>query len=257
MHKNHTDLDKLVQRFSMFAENNKNPECKIPGSIVNGSPVIMPCIDIGLIDYSSAFDLQLKIFDIIHRKDMAGCILLLEHKPVITIGNSQNRKNLISSEENLSSQGIKLVQSNRGGDVTFHGPGQLVCYPIFNLTKFDRDLTNFVYNLEQVIINVLDVYKIKGTRIQKLRGVFVGKNKISSIGIHVKKWITFHGFSLNVNVDLGYYKNIIACGLSDYEQVSMEKLLDKKIPLSFVKELVLKSFTAVFNVQIQKLQDPK
>jgi lipoate-protein ligase B len=252
MQKNNSDLEKSIRRFSIYAENIKNPESKNPDSFLNGSPVVIPYIDIGLMDYNNAFELQKKIFDIILQEDMTGCILLLEHNPVITIGNSQNRKNLISSEEILKSQGIELVQSNRGGDVTFHGPGQLVCYPIFNLAKFDRDLTNFVYNLEQVIINVLDEYKIKGTRIQKLRGVFVGKNKIASIGIHVKKWITLHGFSLNVNVDLGYYKNIIACGLSGYEQVSMEKLLDKKIPLSFVKELVLKSLTAVFNMQIQK-----
>ena len=253
MQKNHTDLEKLIHEFSIFAENNKNPECKNPDSLVQDGPVILPYIDIGLIDYSNAFDLQLKILDIVLQQDVPGCILLLEHKPVITIGNSQSRKNLISSEESLTSQGIELIQSNRGGDVTFHGPGQLVCYPIINLAKFDRDLTNFVYNLEQVIINVLDEYKIKGTRINKIRGVFVGKNKVASIGIHVKKWITLHGFSLNISVDLGYYKNIIACGLSDYEQISMEKLLDKKIPLSFVKELVLKNFAAVFNVRVQKL----
>jgi lipoate-protein ligase B len=253
MQKNNSDLEKSIQRFSMFAEHIKNPESKSPGSFLHDNPMVIPYIDIGLTDYSNAFDLQLKIFDIIRNEDMPGCILLLEHKPVITIGNSQSIKNIISSKESLESQGIELIQSNRGGDVTFHGPGQLVCYPIFNLTKFDRDLTSFVYNLEQVIINVLDEYKIKGTRIQKLRGVFVGKNKIASIGIHVKKWITLHGFSLNISVDLGYYKNIVACGLSDYEQVSMEKLLDKKIQLSYVKELVLKSFSSVFNAQIQKL----
>jgi len=250
MQKNNADLEKLIHRFIVFAENNKSPD-----RISHNGLLLMPYIDIGLIDYSDAFDLQLKILDIVLQEDMPGCLLLLEHKPVITIGNSQNRKNLISSEESLSSQGIGLIQSNRGGDVTFHGPGQLVCYPVFNLTKFDRDLTNFVYNLEQVIINVLDEYKIKGTRVEKLRGVFVGKNKIASIGIHVKKWITLHGFSLNVNVDLGYYKNIIACGLSEYKQVSMEKLLDKKIPLSFVKELVLINFAGVFNVRLQKLED--
>jgi lipoate-protein ligase B len=252
MDKNDIDLEKIIRRFCICAENIKNPEINSPDRFSHGGPVVVPYIDIGLTDYNKAFELQLKIFEIVLREDMAGCILLLEHKPVITIGNSRNRKNIISSEESLSCQGIELIQSNRGGDVTFHGPGQLVCYPIFNLTKFGRDLTNFVYNLEQVIINVLDEYKIKGTRIQKLRGVFVDKNKIASIGIHVKKWITLHGFSLNVNVDLGYYKNIVACGLSDYEQISMEKLLDKKIPLSFVKELILKNFTAVFNVKIQK-----
>jgi lipoyl(octanoyl) transferase len=242
------DAEKIVERFRAYAENNKSTD-----GISHGCPVLMPYVDIGLMDYSTAFDLQLKIFDIVRQEDMPGCILLLEHKPVITIGNSQSRKNIISNDDNLKSQGIELIQSNRGGDVTFHGPGQLVCYPIINLTKFDRDLTSFVYNLEQVIINVLNEYKIKGTRIDKLRGVFVGTNKIASIGIHVKKWITLHGFSLNVSVDLGYYKNIIACGLSDHEQISLEKLLDKKIPLSFVKELVVKSFASVFNVQMQRL----
>jgi lipoate-protein ligase B len=257
MQKNHTNLEKLIRQFSMYAENIKNQDCKNPDCVSQGSPVVIPYIDIDLMDYSNAFDLQLKIFDIIRQENLPGCILLLEHKPVVTIGNNQSRKNIISSEESLTYQEIGLIQSNRGGDVTFHGPGQLVCYPIINLTKFDRDLTNFVYNLEQVIINVLDEYKIKGTRVEKLRGVFVDKNKIASIGIHVKKWITLHGFSLNVSVDLGYYKNIIACGLSDYEQISMEKLLDKKIPLSFVKELVLKSFAAVFNVQTKKLAYPE
>jgi lipoyl(octanoyl) transferase len=255
MQKNSSDVKKLIDRFSIYAENIKNPGFKNPDRYMHDGPFLMPYIDIGLIDYSNAFDLQLKIFDIILREDLPGCLLLLEHKPVITIGNSQNRNNLISSEESLETQGIDLIQSNRGGDVTFHGPGQLVCYPIFNLAKFDRDLTGFVYKLEQLIIDVLDEYKIKGTRIEKLRGVFVGKNKIASIGIHVKKWITLHGFSLNVSVDLGYYKNIIACGLSDYTQISMEKLLDKKIPLSFVKELVLESFASVFKVKLYKLDD--
>jgi lipoyl(octanoyl) transferase len=253
MQKNNSDLEKLIHIFNEYAENIKDTESRNPDAGAQKNKVFIPYIDIGLIDYSTAFDLQLRIFDIVLQKDLPGCILLLEHEPVITIGNSQSRKNLISSEDDLKLQGIELIQSNRGGDVTFHGPGQLVCYPIINLTKFDRDLTNFVYNLEQVIINVLDEYNIKGTRIYKLRGVFVGKNKVASIGIHVKKWITLHGFSLNVSVDLGYYKNIIACGLSEYKQVSLEKLLDKKIPLSFVKELVSKSFASVFNVQIQEL----
>jgi lipoate-protein ligase B len=137
--------------------------------------------------------------------------------------------------------------------VTFHGPGQLVCYPIFDLSYFGKDLTLFVFKLEQVIIDVLADYKIKGTRIEKLRGVFVGSDKIASVGIHIKKWITFHGFSFNINVELGYFDNIIACGLKDHAPVSLEKILNRSIPISDVKELVIEKFTNIFDIVIFRI----
>ena len=168
------------------------------------------------------------------------------------MGNNRNRGNILCSEEALKEQGIELIQSNRGGDVTFHGPGQLVCYPVFDLSYFEKDLGKFVYNLEQVIIDVLADYKIKGTRIEKLRGVFVGLGKIASIGIHVKKWITLHGFSLNVNVKLEYFNNIVACGLKDHLPVSIEKLLEKPVTVSNVKEQVIQKFERIFNIEVDK-----
>ena len=215
------------------------------------STVIIPYFDLGLIKYNDAYGLQLDIFEMVKENHAPGVILLLEHYPVVTIGNNKNRDNLISSKTALEAKNIELVQSNRGGDITFHGPGQLVCYPIFNLSKFEKDLGKFVYNLEQIIINVLHEYKIEGTRITGIRGVFIDKNKIASIGLRVKKWITLHGFSFNIDVDLGYFENIIACGLKDHTQTSLQKILNKKIPIIDVKELVLQNFCKVFNIKLQ------
>lgn len=209
----------------------------------------IPCLDLGLIGYDDAFRIQMHLFEKVRIGQIRGLILLLEHYPVITIGNSGKMENLLAGKESLKEQGIELVQSNRGGDITFHGPGQLVCYPIINLTHLGKDLTSFVWNLEQVIIDLLNQYDIKGIRIDKLRGVFAGSNKIASIGLHVKKWITIHGFALNVNVDLNYFNNIIACGLKDYSQTSMQKILNKNIPIGDVKEQVLLNFCKIFKIK--------
>jgi lipoyl(octanoyl) transferase len=209
----------------------------------------VPCLDLGLIGYDDSFQIQMHLFEKVRTEQIRGLILLLEHYPVITIGNSGKTENLLASKESLEKQGIVLIQSNRGGDITFHGPGQLVCYPIFNLTHLGKDLTLFVWNLEQVIINFLKPYNITGTRIDKLRGVFTGSDKIASIGLRVKKWVTIHGFALNVNIDLNYFNNIIACGLKDYNPTSMQKILNKNIPIGDVKEQVLMNFCKIFKIK--------
>lgn len=234
----------------------KNPYKNIPGLIESGvikdrSDDRIPYFDLGLIGYYDAYRLQLDIFELVRDKYVPGVILLLEHHPVITIGNNKNRGNLIASKAMLEADNIELIQSNRGGDITFHGPGQLVCYPIFDLAEFGKDLGKFVYNLEQIIINVLHEYKIEGSRISGIRGVFVGERKIASIGLHVKKWITLHGFSFNINVDLDYFKNIVACGLREHSQTSLQKMLEKEIPIIDVKELVLQNYCKVFNIKLQ------
>ncbi|MBN1299086.1 MAG: lipoyl(octanoyl) transferase LipB [Actinobacteria bacterium] len=208
--------------------------------------------DLGRIGYEKAFNLQVEIFELIKDTDFGGVILLLEHDPVITIGSNSNMSNIVAAKESLSSQGIELLQSNRGGDVTFHGPGQLVCYPIFNLKYFGQDLTLFVYNLEEVILSVIAEYSISGFRINKLRGVFTEKGKIASIGLRVKKWITLHGFSLNANVNLEYFKNIIACGLKDYRQTSIKEILKKDVALPQLKDYIIKYFMMVFDIKVYK-----
>ncbi len=211
------------------------------------------CLDLGLISYNHAYSLQEKIFELIKLKDNPGVILLLEHYPVITIGSNRNTNNLLTSREKLQQQGIELIQSNRGGDITLHSPGQIVCYTLLNLAQIKRDLSLFVYNLEQVIIDVLANYNIQGTRIHKHRGIFVDNSKIASIGLRVRKWATLHGFSLNVNNDLKYFDNITACGLKDYPQTSIKKILKKAIPIHDVKEQILDNFSSIFKIPVIKI----
>ena len=134
--------------------------------------------------------------------------------------------------------------------MTLHSPGQIVCYPILNLTRLKKDLPIFVHDLEEVIIDVLVSFDMHGVRIKKHRGVFIGDSKIASIGLRVRKWITLHGFSLNVNNDLKYFDNIIACGLRDYPQTSMKKISKKTIPINDVKEQILKSFSSIFEIPV-------
>jgi lipoyl(octanoyl) transferase len=209
--------------------------------------------NLGLISYNEAYNLQTKLFELIKSGDKTGVILLLEHYPVITMGSNRNTGNLLVSGEELQQQDIELVQSTRGGDITLHTPGQIVCYTIFNLTLIKKDLTLFVYNLEQVIIDVLASYNIQGTRIDKHRGIFVNNSKIASIGLKIKKWTTFHGFSINVNNDLKYFDNIIACGLKDYPQTSIKKILKETIPIYGVKEQLLDSFGNVFKIPVIRI----
>ena len=210
----------------------------------------IPGFDLGLISYDSGYNLQEEISELIRSNGCPGAILLLEHYPVITIGNNKNTDSLLVSREELRRQNIELVQSNRGGDMTLHSPGQIVCYAILNLTRFKKDLPFFIHNLEEVIIDVLASYDIHGMRLNKYRGVFTGGFKIASIGLRVRKWITLHGFSLNVNNNLKYFDNIIACGLKDHPQTSMEKISNKKIPIRNVKEQILKSFSSVFAIPV-------
>ena len=209
--------------------------------------------DLGLISYNTAYNMQIKIFEILKSNAKPGALLLLEHYPVITTGNNKNLKNLLVTKEKLYQQNIELIYSNRGGDITLHTPGQIVCYVILNLSIFKKDLSLFVYNIEQVIVNVLKNFEIQASRINKHRGVFVGNSKIASIGLKVKKWITLHGFSLNVNNDLEYFDNIIACGLKNYPQTSMEKILKRPLSIYNVKEQIIESFSDVFNISVKKI----
>lgn len=214
----------------------------------------IPGFDLDLISYEDAYNLQEEIFGLVKINDYQGAILLLEHYPVITIGNNKNTGSLLVSREELCKQNVELIQSNRGGDMTLHSPGQVVCYTILNLTRLKKDLSSFVHDLEEVIIDVLTNYDMHGVRINKHRGVFIGDSKIASIGLRVRKWITLHGFSLNVSNDLKYFDNIIACGLKDHPQISMKQILKKIIPIHDVKEQILKSFSSIFEIPVKGIK---
>lgn len=212
----------------------------------------IPVLDAGTVPYSDAFAIQVDLAEKIRSKNLKGILIILEHPPVITIGSNRSSNNLLTSRKRLSNLGIELIDSNRGGDITLHGPGQLVCYPVFNLGRFGKDLSLFVYNLEQVILDTLKFFSISGRRIKQHRGIFVEDEKIASIGLRVKKWVSIHGFSLNVDIDLSYFEHIVACGLKDFPQVSMSSLLGKNIAIDDVKEQIIKSFEAVFDISTDK-----
>lgn len=213
----------------------------------------IPVLEPGIVPYQEAFDFQLALIEQIYKKDLKGIILLLQHPPVITTGSNNSIKNLLTSESSLKNLGIELNSSNRGGDITLHGPGQIICYPVFNLKFFGKDLNLFVYNLEQVIINTIIPFDLSGRRVKKHRGIFIEDKKLASVGLKVRKWISMHGFSLNVNIDLSYFEHIVACGLKDYPQTSLSSLLKRDITVNDVKEHILKSFETVFNISTEKI----
>jgi lipoyl(octanoyl) transferase len=169
---------------------------------------------LGRMQYGEALELQQRL--VAERKQGLGCdhLLLLEHPHVITLGRNGHMENLLASEEILDRAGISFYPTDRGGDVTYHGPGQLVGYPILDLREWKRDVGAYVRGLEQAIIDTVGEYGIEAGRIPKLTGVWVGDRKIAAIGVHISRWVTSHGFALNVSTDLSYFQYIVPCGLT-------------------------------------------
>ena len=184
-------------------------------------------------------------------------LLFVEHPSVYTLGKSGNMENVLINEEMRSAKGIEFFRTNRGGDITFHGPGQIVGYPILDLEKFYTDIGKYLRNIEEVIILTLAEYGIKGDRSQGETGVWIdpdikGKErKICAIGVRSSRWITMHGFAFNVNTDLSHFNYIIPCGISNKQVTSLEKELRYKINFEETKEKVKRNFENVFNVELR------
>ncbi len=183
-------------------------------------------------------------------------LLFVVHPHVYTLGKSGHIENLLASQDFLNQIKASFVKTNRGGDITYHGPGQLVGYPILDLDNFKPDIHLYMRNLEEVIIKTIADYGLKGVRSQGETGVWldVGKpyaRKICAMGVKASRWVTMHGFALNVNTDLKYFEYIIPCGIKDKAVTSMERELDKIIPLEEVKEKVKNHFSEVFEVEIR------
>ena len=227
---------------------------------------ILKVLDIGLIPYKEAWDLQTKIHKELIENKRAGYpkpqehyLLLCEHPPVFTLGKSGSEENLRINEQELSDYQIEFYKINRGGDITFHGPGQLVGYPILDLDLIFTDVHRYVRSLEQVIINVLSNYNIDGILNPSYTGVWVngpkGMNeaqKICAIGVHLSRWVTMHGFAFNVNTDLAYFDHIVPCGIVDPDKsvCSMSSLLGKTVDLQQIKQEVTREFGLVFDLDI-------
>jgi len=178
-------------------------------------------------------------------------LFLLEHDPVITLGRSAERANIVSGEAELEALGIAVEDSSRGGDVTYHGPGQLVGYPILDLARHGKDLARYVRGLETAIIRVLADYGITGRPVAGRTGVWVENEKVAAIGIHVTKWITMHGFALNVTTDLDHFKTIVPCGIRDAGVTSLERLLGRRSSLEEVARRFAGSFADEFGYDVR------
>ena len=175
-------------------------------------------------------------------------LLLLQHPPVITLGVKarNDRSHILASPESLAHDGVEVVETGRGGDVTFHGPGQLVGYPIVDLNPDRRDVHRYVRDLEDVLIRTAAGFGIEATRESGLTGVWVGNDKLAAIGVRIGRWITSHGFALNVATDLRQFELIVPCGLADKGVTSLERLLSRPVSMDEVETAVIQAFASVF-----------
>jgi lipoyl(octanoyl) transferase len=239
--------------------------------------------DLGIIDYKTAWDYQESLLrgnvqlksaiakdllttgamsDIVERANVGSQLstthymLLCEHLPVYTLGKSGHMENILISEEEMAQRGIQFFKTNRGGDITFHGPQQIVGYPIIDLEKFYTDIGRYLRELEDVIMLTLAEYGIEGKRSKGETGVWIepdvpGKErKICAMGVRCSRWITMHGFALNVNTDLSYFDNIIPCGIENKKVTSIAKELNCRVDFEDVKEKLKRNFEIVFNVSL-------
>jgi lipoate-protein ligase B len=204
---------------------------------------------LGIMDYQDALNLQFEYLDKRISGDIGDTLILLEHTPTITIGRNGNKENLLISESVLNQKNIKFYEVNRGGDITYHGPGQLICYPIIDLKNHTKDVHKYLRTLEQIIIDLLIEFDIDARRIDGLTGVFVKRSKIASIGVGIRRWVTFHGLSLNINTDLSYFDLIVPCGLNNNPVTSIRSWnkLSNDIEFKIVEDLIINGFTKYFH----------
>lgn len=204
-------------------------------------------LDLGKRDYKEVWDMQREL----HLKRVDGeipdTLILVEHNPVVTIGKSGKSENIKMPVQMLKEKGIDLYHIERGGDVTFHGPGQLVGYPIFNIKQGLVGIKRFITMIEDVIIGVLADFDIKAEKRERLIGVWTEMGKICSIGIAVKRWVSFHGFALNVNTDLRYFDLINPCGFKDIKMVSMQEIIGQEVSMELVKKSTVRNFKLIFS----------
>ena len=206
--------------------------------------------DLGFIDYKEAWDLQKSTFENRYKKKVNDVFYLLEHPHTYTLGKVADRKHLVGTDEYLSKNKISVYDIDRGGDITYHGPGQIVGYPIIDLNEWEKDTHKYLRALEEVIILTCAHYGLKGTREPKYTGVWIEDRKIAAIGIKVGHWITMHGFAFNVNTDLSLFAGIIPCGIPDKDVTSLNRELGRKIDINEVKTLLVKNFKEVFNYDL-------
>jgi lipoyl(octanoyl) transferase len=206
-----------------------------------------------LITYENAMALQEKLVEMRQRDAIADQLLLLEHPPVITLGRGGDAANLLASNDALRRAGVRFFETTRGGDITYHGPGQLVGYPIIHLGEGRRDIRRYVTAVEEVLIRTVAEYGIEATRVEGRRGIWVGNEKIAAIGVRIARWVTSHGFALNVNTNLDHFRLITPCGLHGTGVTSIAKKVGRDVPLDEVRQIAAAKFAEVFERELVEL----
>ena len=222
--------------------------------------------DIGKSSFSDAWEYQEDIFKKIidqkiknrsneNKMETNNFLIITEHEPVYTIGKSGDISNLLLNDDEMKTQGIEFYKINRGGDITYHGPGQIMGYPIIDLDNFFTDINLYLRKLEEVIINTLESYDLEGFTIKGETGVWVKDNnglskKVCAFGIRASRWVTMHGFSFNVNPELNYFKNIIPCGITDKGVTSVSELKNRNIEMNEIKQILYKNFAESFSAKL-------
>jgi lipoyl(octanoyl) transferase len=219
----------------------------------------MRLLPLGLTPYVDAWQLQREIFQRVVKGQEDDTLILVEHPHVYTFGRGSEMANMLLSDEALRKIGSEKFEIERGGDVTYHGPGQIVGYPILNLAHFKEDLGWYLRSLEEVMVRVLAEYGIESSRVAGRTGVWTGtaptEEKISAIGVHASRWCTMHGFAFNVNTDLQFFQHIVPCGISDRGVTSMEKILGAPQNMTDVQDRVIEQFENVFEVSFSNYAD--
>ena len=216
---------------------------------------VLSIVDLGLIAYAEAWEVQKRVVAARTAGAIEDVLLFCEHAHVITLGRSGNRTNLLASENVLRQKGVEYFETTRGGDITYHGPGQIVGYPILNLGAIRRDVVWYVRSLEEAMIRATSEMGIGATRVPGKTGIWVGQQgaeeKLAAIGVHISRWVTSHGFAYNVATDLRYFELIVPCGIADRKATSLEKLLGRSVSLREIKPLLANHLGEVFGFTVR------
>ncbi len=217
---------------------------------------MLPCwvVRAGTMEYGVALSLQRSLLTARRSGLIDNVLLLLEHPPTYTIGRRLRAEDhLLYGEETLKARGIRVYETDRGGDITCHGPGQLVGYTIFDISDWYHDVYRYLRDLEEVIIRLLDDFGIDARRLEGITGVWAGDGKVAALGIRISRWIAMHGFSVNVNPDLTLYEGIVPCGLADREVTSIERILGRRISMAEVETSLLRHLDGVFDLSFDEM----
>jgi lipoyl(octanoyl) transferase len=202
---------------------------------------------LGLVSYADGLELQRALVDDRKAGRIPDTLLLLQHPHVLTIGvKKDGRQHILAAPELLAARGVEVFETGRGGDVTYHGPGQLVGYPIFNLDPDRRDVHKYVRDLEEVMIRVCADYGLAAGRVKGMSGAWIGDAKIGAIGVRISRWVTSHGFAFNVTTDLDFFNLIVPCGIADKAVTSLASQLGHPVPMAEVEEAFIGHFSSVF-----------